>query len=571
MIRRILILYLACQLTACSITPKPLSIDDRYNEARNDLNEFIHQQDTVHGTLNFNQALARGLKYNLDYRIKLVNNALQAGQLDIAMFTMFPALNASGSIYNRNNVYASSGVSSTGVPSDVFNSTPNTIRSERVALSWNILDFGLGYVRAKQQGDRMYVAEEESRKELQKLSQDILVAYWSAYSAQQVMVEARRFEALLTRAKNRLTRAMADKAIPKESILNFQAALLEGNRHIIQLQYKYDKAMLDLKRLLDLPPNVQFQLAPPPLALRSPHDIRNIDFSKMDAITLVTRPELRGQEYQQRIAQLGVKTAILQALPGITLNEGWNYNSNKFLVNKLWIDKSADLAWNLLNLASLPASMRTAKTQVQYEKLKLMALTFTVLTETRYAFSHYESLLNEYEIARKQTQTAYAIYKLNRNRELASLASNQQVILAELKALTAKMDENLLQSDLSTALGELYLSVGSDILPLDISNCSLDQITEIINHHFIQQGTWDFKHYIDTTYQNLFGNTQPFTVEIFGAYQLSKAKRLQNNLKISDAMNFAQTKNKYASVKRRVVGIQKLIVYWQNKLTSYLA
>src|SRR5438046_5730561 len=106
--------------------------------------------------------------------------------------------------------------------------------------------------------------------------------------------------------------------------------------------------------------------------------------------------------------------------------------------------------------------MRTAKTQVQYEKLKLMALTFTVLTETRYAFSHYESLLNEYEIARKQTQTAYAIYKLNRNRELASLASNQQVILAELKALTAKMDENLLQSDLSTALGELYLSVGSD-------------------------------------------------------------------------------------------------------------
>ncbi len=542
--RKVILLLLTCQLTACSITPKPITVEDRYNEAKNDLSHFLNQQEEICGTLNFNQALARGLKYNLDYRIKLVNNALQAGQLDIAMFTMYPALNASGSIYNRSNTYASSGITSTGQPTDVLNSTPNTIRSARVALSWNALDFGLGYVRAKQQGDRMYIAEEESRKQLQKLSQDILVAYWSAYSAQQLMVEARNFEALLTRAKNKLARAMRDKAVPKESILNFQAALLEGNRRIIQLQYKYEKAMLDLRHLLNLSPNIRFRLAPPPQILTSPHDIRDIDFSKMDAITLVSRPELSGQEYQQRIAQLGVKTVILQALPGITLNEGWNYNSNKYLANQVWLDKSLDVAWNLLNLASLPASIKTARAQVEYEKLKLMALTFTVLTETRYAYSHYISLLNEYDVAHKQTLNAQALYKLNKDRELASLASNQQVVLAELKALTAKMDEDLLQSDLSTALGELYLSVGSDVLPADIGNCPLDEVTEIINRNFIQQNTWNFKNYVNNTYQKLFGNQQPFTLQLFGAYDLAQVKKLQKSLKVSDKTNFAHTKNK---------------------------
>src|SRR4051812_37052124 len=96
--------------SGCTITPKPLSIDDRYKEAQKDLSQLYSQQESTPKKLGFYQALARGIKYNLDYRIKLVNTALQAGQLKIAAFTMFPALNTSYSVYSRNNQYASNGI-----------------------------------------------------------------------------------------------------------------------------------------------------------------------------------------------------------------------------------------------------------------------------------------------------------------------------------------------------------------------------------------------------------------------------------------------------------------------------
>jgi septal ring-binding cell division protein DamX len=237
-------------------------------------------------------------------------------------------------------------------------------------------------------------------------------------------------------------------------------------------------------------------------------------------VTLVNRPELMSQRYQERIAQFGVKTVILQALPGLTLNAGWNYNSNKFLVNRQWIDRSVDVAWNLLNLASLPISYQTAKMQVKYEQLKAMALTMTALTETRYAFAHYQAIHNEYIVAHKQTENATAIYNLNKNRELASLASAQQVILTRLRVITATMEEDLLLSDLSTALGELYLSVGIDILPASVINEPLPIATESLKREFAMRNTINFNYYINATYTKLF--TPP--VPVIATHQITKTK-----------------------------------------------
>jgi len=559
MIKKGAIFCLISLLSACTLSPHPLSVSDRYNEATKDLKELFAEQEPSYGHLDFYEALARALKYNLDYRIKRVNSALQAGQLKVALFAMYPALNVSGSIYNRNNQYSSSGVSASGAPSGVFNSTPNTIRSLRTGLSWNILDFGLGYVKAKQQGERLLIADEEARKQIQQLSQDVLVAYWSAYSAQQLMKEVHEFQKILGSAKIKLARAMLDKTIPQENILNYEAALLEGNRRLIELQYKYDKATLDLKHLLNLPANLKLTLSAPPLVLRKANNLSALDFRKLDAITLVNRPELRGQNYQQRIAKWGIKTVILQSLPGITLNKGWNYNSNEFLLNKNWMDRSVDVAWNLLNLASLPDSYRAADTQVQYEQLKLMALTMTALTETRYAYSHYETLRREYTIAHKQTENANALFTLNRNRHSASLASEQQVILAKLHTLTTKMDEDLLLSDLSTSLGELYSSAGFDILPIDIANRPLKEVTYLIGQNFSLQDTWNFSNYVDVSYKKIFvegtqnkpllarsshsGFNEPFTIQLYRADNLQDVKRKQKSLNLQNTY-CAVTQNK---------------------------
>lgn len=533
MFKKILVLGLICVLTACTIKPNPFDVKERYNLATKTMASLFADKPAEVQHLDFYEALARSVKNNLDYRIKIVNIALQAGQLDVALYAMMPALNASSTLYTRSNDYSVSGINSQGVETGLSSSTPRTLLTGRVAMSWNILDFGMGYVKAKQQGDRLLIAREESRRQLQHLGQDVLVAYSVAYSAQQLLNETKEFQRLLTRSKLTLERAINDKMVPKENLLNYQAALLDGNRSLIQLQHKYDKAMLDLKHLLFLPVDQKIILAPPPRILFHTQNLRDLNLGKMDAVTLVDHPELRGQNYQERLVQFGLKTVLLQALPGLTLNYGWNYDSNKFLQNNKWLDKSVDVAWNLLNLASLPATYKTADMQVKYENIKAMAMTMAALTETRYAYTHYLTLSNEYHLAQQQTQNARELYKLNLDRKAASLASDQQVILAKLKAITAKTDEDLLLSDLSVSLGQLYLSVGVDLIPEDIIDMPLPQATAKIRRQFNEQS--NFAAFINKEYYKLFkdlpiipGHTT-YTIQLRASSNLNEIEALKHN------------------------------------------
>ncbi len=574
MMREVAVLGLLFFLSACSLTPKPLSLNERFSEARTNLKDIFKEQPVQEYKLDYYQALARSVKYNLDYRIKLVNTALQAGQLDIAALTLFPSLNASGSLYTRNNDLNTSGITSDGVSTGLSTSTPRTLRNARVALSWNVLDFGMGYVRAQQQSERILIATEESRRQLQQLSQDVLVAYWSAYSAQELMTSTKQFQELLLQAKQRLDKAKHDRVVPKQNILNYEAALLEGNRRLLQLQYKYDKSISDLKHLLFLPVNQKIVLAPPPQSFLHSQDLSKINFYKLDAVTLVAHPQLRGQQYQQRIAKLGVRTVILQALPGINFNYGWNYTSNQFVQNAVWLDRSMDLAWNLLNLASLKTSYQTAELQVKYEKIKQMALTMAALTETRYSYSHYQTLRNEYLIAHQQTENYKGLYILNRDRKSASLASSQEVILAKLRTITSKMDEDLLLADLSVALGQLYLSVGADILPEDLINQPYPIVVKRLRENFILNSNENFAHFVNQYYNHFFRAPPPSYRQLVASNRNSSSMHSLTRERKTASQGHAWqavTQNIFKNVQDTLVDAKKKITEKIDSLNQYLS
>lgn len=498
------IFILACSLTACTICPKPLSLKERYCIAKNAIYYLCLDQPTCPVVIDYYEALARSVKYNLDHRVKMADVALQAGQLDVAVFTMFPSLNISGSLYTRNNDLSVAGITGNGVSTGLTTSTPRTLLTARAAMSWNILDFGMSYVKVRQQGEHILISKEESRRELQQLAQDVLTAYWVAYSAQLLLEETEEFKILLERSKRILAKALKDPSVPKENILTYKASLLEGNRKLIQLQYKYDKAMSDLKHLLFLPVDQKIILAPPPCSLFKEQDLSCLNIAKMDAVLLVNHPQLRGQHYQERLARFGLKTVLLQALPGFTLNYGANYDSNKFLLNNRWLDKSVDWAWNLINLASLPYTYQAAKVQIYFENIKSMAMTMGALTENRQAIFRYQTLSEEYQYATNQAETAREIYILNRDRKLASVASDQQVILAKLNAITAKMDEDLLKSDLAIAIGQLYLTVGTDLVPECIISKPMPEAIDYLRVYLDQRS--NFVTFIDESYYDLFRN-----------------------------------------------------------------
>lgn len=505
-IKKLLIAFSCLNFTACNIAPRPFTVDESYQKAQCELQRMFAHQPPICGTLDFSQAMAHGLQFNLENRVKQANVAIKAGQMEIAEYAMLPVLGASGSIYNRSNQNATFGSNPNGTAdkSQIAFGADKTLRNARLGLKWNLIDLGMGYVKTKEEGERILIAEEESRQQLQKLVQEIRAAYWAAYNAQEMKGELLEFHRELQTAKEQLNRAFADKLIPKEDLFRHQAILLDGNRKLVQLEDKLRKSTIVLRYLINLPNDEPLVLEKPPVSMYKIQDLRNLDFVKLDAITLVNRPELRSQGYQKRIAELGVKTAIFQALPVVTLNQGSNWDSNSFVLNHFWNDRSIEASWNIFNLLALPVSLRNVRTQVDYETLKLMALTLGALNETRIAYAHYQNTANEAKVAREQRQNAAKFYKYLNNRNKADLASPQQVILARLFMIYSSIDEMLLIADLTSALGDLYTASGFDVVPVHVLASTPEELLCIIRDNLGMQEKLGFKGYVNVTYNRLF-------------------------------------------------------------------
>lgn len=59
--------------------------------------------DAITGPLSMDEAMARALKYNLDRRAKMMEEALALNQLDVSHFDMLPKLVAQAGYSTRNN------------------------------------------------------------------------------------------------------------------------------------------------------------------------------------------------------------------------------------------------------------------------------------------------------------------------------------------------------------------------------------------------------------------------------------------------------------------------------------
>ncbi|TWC71799.1 TolC family protein [Herbaspirillum sp. SJZ099] len=115
----------------------------------------------IAGPLSLDEAIARALKYNLDRRVKMMEEALALNQLDTATWDMLPRFMAQAGYSRRNKDLITNSVDSvTGQPSlsHPYISSDSAHATFDLGLTWNLLDFGLSYIAAKQQADRVLIA-----------------------------------------------------------------------------------------------------------------------------------------------------------------------------------------------------------------------------------------------------------------------------------------------------------------------------------------------------------------------------------------------------------------------------
>lgn len=151
-------------VSGCAV--KPVAIDDaaHHERATEDRRRLYDEQEALAQPLSLADAVARALKYNMEYRTRLMEEAAAMGQTELANFDMLPKLTAAAGYSWRNNDAFGFGFTPAGTisttPSAAVERSHNT---NSVTFAWNVLDFGLSYVRAKQLADQSLIAEERRR------------------------------------------------------------------------------------------------------------------------------------------------------------------------------------------------------------------------------------------------------------------------------------------------------------------------------------------------------------------------------------------------------------------------
>ena len=453
--------------TGCAIQPKAVSQQERQERVASDLQTLFKDVEPIKGDLSLSEAFARALKYNFDYRLRSMEQSMASAQLDLVKYDMLPRLSVAAGYNARNNDAGSRSVDLiTGVESNLFSGAQERHRNtNNITLAWNVLDFGVSYVRAQQQAEQVMIAEERKRKVVQNIAQDVRQAYWRAYGAHKAMP---RLNELLIRVKAALERSQqmeTKRLMPPMQALSYQRALLDLHQQIVTRRQELILAKTELAALINLKPGTDYTLAAGDetalIASMKPMD----DLDALDQLALNSRPELREEDYKKRITVLDARKALLSILPGIELNLGANHDSNKYMYKNSWSEASANVSFNLLRAFSYPAMKKAQESQAVLDDTRRVAMAMAVLTQVRLSTQRYQEAKADYEVSKHGADVDGRIEQHMRSATKASAESEMELLRTEVKAALSEMQRYVSLANLQTAYARVANSVGADLLP----------------------------------------------------------------------------------------------------------
>lgn len=489
-LRHSLLAGIAISLSACAVHPLPFTGAERAEAAHRDRLQMIGRQEPVTGPITLDEAMARAIHYNLDHRVQIMQEALAQDQLDLSNFDLLPKLTAAAGYSARNRLLASRSVGletgSTTLPPSY--SSDKTDRTYDIGIAWNVLDFGVSYYEAKEGADQVLVVEQQRRKVVQLMMQQVREAYWEAAGAQRLEGQ---IDPLLEQAREALDesqQAQKEQLQTPLATLTYRQSLLEIMRQLEVIRGHLAEAKPRLASLMDIEPGTQFTLAPA-------KDFSLPDFkmpiARMEEIALERRPDLLEAGYKERISINEAHKALAQLLPGIEISLGTHYDSNSFLTYSTWQDAGLSVSWNLLNLLNEKHIRGTAGAQLAVAHEQRLALTMAVLTQVHVAQSDLDAKRHEFELMQQLNDVDQQILLHTRNAAQASAEGK----LAEIRVATDAMISELRLYDtygeLQGAYGNLLATLGLDPVPETVKDedlTTLEQAIEQERQHWAELG-----------------------------------------------------------------------------------
>ncbi len=471
-------------MSGCSFIPVPLTQDELKEQASKDNILVTENQDSVDGPISLYESIARALKYNLDFHLEFAEEILSKTELDLSRYDLLPQLVAKTGYDGRDKFSGSSSQSLiTGAQSlSTSTSSNRDIFTSDLKLTWSVLDFGLSYIRANQNADRVLIAAEEKRKVVNRIVQDVRSAYWRAVTNDRLSARVKELLIRVSKAIEESKQIEIKRLDRPLTALTYQRELIGIKRELEELQRDLSLAKIQLAALMNLRPGEDFQLVIPDRT----EAVDKVDISPetMELLALENRPEIRTISYEERINKKEAKAAILRLLPGLDINFGKNHTSNSFVFNTNWLSYGAQVSWNLLNVFKLPSTKRELKARGKVLEARRLALTMAIMTQVHVSLAQYQYSQREYKTAADYYLTQQKILDQLRSGVAANTVTEQSLIREEMNMMVAEVKYDISFSDVENAYASIFAALGTDPYPIDVDTDSVGSLADSIMKHF---------------------------------------------------------------------------------------
>lgn len=452
-------------LSACgSIEPAPLTQPELVQTNLADRQTTQRDVEPISGALTLDEAIARALKYNLDRRARLMEEALALNQLDVSKLDMLPKLMAQAGYSDRNQERAtySSQYTPVATPRDTTRSSYSAERSHGTAdlgLTWNLLDVGLGYYGSRQQADRVLIATEKRRKAMHQLMQDVRTAYWRAAAAQKLRAEVDHKISMAEEALTDSRKVEAERVRSPLDALRYQRQVLENLRLLEAIDQELSTAQVELASLINAPIGQKIQIVESEIALNS-DSVLQIPVSRLEEAALENNADLREQHYNGRVAREEVRKTMAKLFPNLSFSYGLKYDSDKYLVHNQWNEAGLQLSFNLFNLFTADSQLKLAEAGVTLADQRRVATQMAVLAQVHLARLQLVNARNQFTRADTIYGTDQRIVEQVRNRASALAQSKLEVVANETTAILSLLRRYQALAQVQVAENRMLATLG---------------------------------------------------------------------------------------------------------------
>jgi outer membrane protein TolC len=445
-----------------SVQPVAVSPQDMVSQIQKDGALIRKDVAPLSGPLTLEEAMARALKYNLDRRSRMMEEALAMGQMNVSKFDMLPKIMAQAGYATRDRARFTH---SSSFPSEEPNTTSSSTTSDRnhstydLGLTWSLLDVGLGYYGAKQQADRFLIAGEKRRKAMHLLMQDVRTAYWRAASAQLLKSDVQKTIALAEEALNDSRKASGERVRNPLEPLRYQRQLLENLRLLENINQELSSAQVDLAALINAPVGQSIQIATTDLKNIDDH-VTQVAVDKLEEVALQNNPDLREQHYNGRIAREETRRTMLRMFPNLSFNYGGKYDTDRYLLSNNWNEAGVQLSFNLMNLVTAGTQMKLAEAGVALADQRRMATQAAVLTQVHLSRLQVINARSQYDRADAIYDTDSKIAQVMRNRQSVQVQSKLDVVSTETASILSMLRRYQALAQVQVAENRMLATLG---------------------------------------------------------------------------------------------------------------